>query len=90
MPTHHPAADPYQLHALPANYTSYTTSTLQNRHEVPRRDDPLHVVSSTGQVGLYDRSYAGVDRAGAVLMGTARHEDIILGNTIHPHAIEEP
>ena len=43
-----------------------------------------------GQVGLYDRSYAGVDRAGAVLMGAARHEDLILSNTIHPHAIEEP
>lgn len=44
----------------------------------------------TGQVGLYDRTYAGVDRAGAVLMGAARHEDIILSNTIHPHTIEEP
>ncbi|KAK8381471.1 hypothetical protein O3P69_018504 [Scylla paramamosain] len=87
MTTHHPAADPYQLHSLPANYTTYTSATLQNRHEVPRREDPLHV---SGQVGLYDRSYAGVDRAGAVLMGAARHEDIILSNTIHPHAIEEP
>ncbi|XP_066946851.1 LOW QUALITY PROTEIN: transcription factor AP-2-epsilon [Macrobrachium rosenbergii] len=87
MPTHHPAADPYQLHSLPANYTTYTSATLQNRHEVPRREDPLHV---SGQVGLYDRSYTGVDRAGAVLMGAARHEDIILSNTIHPHAIEEP
>ncbi|KAK8381470.1 hypothetical protein O3P69_018504 [Scylla paramamosain] len=77
MTTHHPAADPYQLHSLPANYTTYTSATLQNRHE-------------SGQVGLYDRSYAGVDRAGAVLMGAARHEDIILSNTIHPHAIEEP
>lgn len=47
-------------------------------------------VLQSGQVGLYDRSYAGVDRAGAVLMGAARHEDIILSNTIHPHAIEEP
>ncbi|KAK8745220.1 hypothetical protein OTU49_000519 [Cherax quadricarinatus] len=90
MTTHHPAADPYQLHSLPANYTTYTSATLQNRHEVQRRDDPLHVVSSSGQVGLYDRSYASVDRAGAVLMGAARHEDIILSNTIHPHAIEEP
>ncbi|KAK8745226.1 hypothetical protein OTU49_000519 [Cherax quadricarinatus] len=87
MTTHHPAADPYQLHSLPANYTTYTSATLQNRHEVQRRDDPLHV---SGQVGLYDRSYASVDRAGAVLMGAARHEDIILSNTIHPHAIEEP
>nr|XP_045610416.1 transcription factor AP-2-alpha-like isoform X5 [Procambarus clarkii] len=87
MTTHHPSADPYQLHSLPANYTTYTSATLQNRHEVPRREDPLHV---SGQVGLYDRSYASVDRAGAVLMGTARHEDIILSNTIHPHAIEEP
>ncbi|XP_045116503.1 transcription factor AP-2-epsilon-like isoform X4 [Portunus trituberculatus] len=92
MTTHHPAADPYQLHSLPANYTTYTSATLQNRHEVPRREDPLHVagVLQSGQVGLYDRSYAGVDRAGAVLMGAARHEDIILSNTIHPHAIEEP
>ncbi|XP_047479002.1 transcription factor AP-2-alpha-like isoform X6 [Penaeus chinensis] len=90
MATHHPAADPYQLHSLPTNYTTYTSATLQNRHEVPRREDPLHVVSSTGQVGLYDRTYAGVDRAGAVLMGAARHEDIILSNTIHPHTIEEP
>ncbi|XP_047478987.1 transcription factor AP-2-epsilon-like isoform X4 [Penaeus chinensis] len=87
MATHHPAADPYQLHSLPTNYTTYTSATLQNRHEVPRREDPLHV---TGQVGLYDRTYAGVDRAGAVLMGAARHEDIILSNTIHPHTIEEP
>ncbi|XP_042891808.1 transcription factor AP-2-epsilon-like isoform X4 [Penaeus japonicus] len=90
MATHHPAADPYQLHSLPTNYTTYTSATLQNRHEVPRREDPLHVVSSTGQVGLYDRTYAGVDRTGAVLMGAARHEDIILSNTIHPHTIEEP
>ncbi|XP_064095909.1 transcription factor AP-2-alpha-like isoform X6 [Macrobrachium nipponense] len=90
MPTHHPAADPYQLHSLPANYTTYTSATLQNRHEVPRREDPLHVAFQSGQVGLYDRSYTGVDRAGAVLMGAARHEDIILSNTIHPHAIEEP
>ncbi|KAF2364465.1 Transcription factor AP-2 C-terminal [Trinorchestia longiramus] len=86
--SHHPAADPYQLHSLPANYTTYTSTALQNRHEVPRRDDTLHVVSTAGQVGLYDRNYGTVDRTGAVLMG-ARHEDLLLANTLHPHSVEE-
>ncbi|XP_018020402.1 transcription factor AP-2-epsilon isoform X2 [Hyalella azteca] len=86
---HHPSADPYQLHSLPANYTTYTATALQNRHDVQRRDDSLHVVSTaTGQVGLYDRNYGTVDRAGAVLMGT-RHEDLLLANSLHPHSIED-
>ncbi|XP_076049024.1 transcription factor AP-2-epsilon-like isoform X2 [Oratosquilla oratoria] len=77
MATHHPSADPYQLHSLPSNYSSYTSSALQNRHE-------------SSQVGIYDRTYAGMDRTGAVLMGPARPDEIILGsNTIHSHAIEE-
>ncbi|KAL7634081.1 UNVERIFIED_CONTAM: hypothetical protein RMT77_015409 [Armadillidium vulgare] len=86
MAPHHPSADPYQLHSLPANY-SYTSTALQNRHDIQRRDaDPIHV---GGQVGLYDRSYTGVDRTGAVLMGTTRHEELILGNAIHQHSIDE-
>lgn len=82
---HHPSADPYQLHTLPANYTTYTSTALQNRHEMPRRDDTLHV---TGQVGLYDSRYGAVDRSNTVLMGT-RHDDLLLANTLHPHTVEE-
>ncbi|CAL4061653.1 unnamed protein product [Meganyctiphanes norvegica] len=89
MTTHHPSADPYQLHSLPTNYT-YGTSALQNRHEIPRREDPLHVAFQSGQVGLYDRAaYAGVERAGAVLMGATRHDELILSNTIHQGQLED-
>lgn len=42
-----------------------------------------------GQVGLYDRAYTGVDRGGAVLMGTGRHDELILSNAIHPHGLDE-
>ena len=56
---------------------------------MPRREDTLHVVSTAaGQVGLCDRSYGSVDRAGAVLMGT-RHEDLLIANTLHQHTVEE-
>lgn len=87
--SHHPGADHYQLHSLPANYTAYSTAStpLHNRHDMQRRDDnTLHV---TGQVGLYERSYAPVERpVGGVLMGT-RHEDILLAGSLHQSHMDD-